>query len=75
MTVSLVNYTDTSIFTADEQEILAHAADILKSKLIISEQPALTAANLVKAFCQTSLFCRTAHLHHRCGFRLFSRSG
>ncbi|KFA99519.1 RadC family protein [Vibrio sp. ER1A] len=55
MTASLINYTDTSIFTADEQETLAHAADILKSKLIISEQPALTAPNLVKAFCQTSL--------------------
>lgn len=55
MTASLINYTDTSLFTAEEQETLAHAADILKSKLIISEQPALTAPNLVKAFCQTSL--------------------
>lgn len=55
MTASLINYTDTSLFTAEEQETLAHAADILKSKLIISEQPVLTTPNLVKAFCQTSL--------------------
>ncbi|MCG9657945.1 JAB domain-containing protein [Vibrio mediterranei] len=55
MTASLNYYSDTSLFTAKEQETLAHAADILKSKLIISEQPALTSPNLVKAFCQTSL--------------------
>ncbi|MCG9661350.1 RadC family protein [Vibrio mediterranei] len=55
MTASLSYYSDTSLFTAKEQETLAHAADILKSKLIISEQPALTSPNLVKAFCQTSL--------------------
>jgi DNA repair protein RadC len=58
MTASLINYTDTSLFTAEEQETLAHAADILKSKLIISEQPALTTPNLVKAFCQTSLVAK-----------------
>ena len=55
MTASLNYYSDTSLFTAKEQETLAHAADILKSKLLISEQPALTSPNLVKAFCQTSL--------------------
>ncbi|MCG9626191.1 DNA repair protein RadC [Vibrio mediterranei] len=55
MTALLTNYTDTSLFTAEEQETLAHAADILKSKLIISEQPALTSPCLVRAFCQTSL--------------------
>ncbi|WP_240645466.1 hypothetical protein [Vibrio mediterranei] len=55
MTVSLINYTDTSLFTVEDQERLAHVTDILESKLIISEQPALTAPNLVKAFCQTLL--------------------
>ncbi|MDK9783734.1 DNA repair protein RadC [Vibrio sp. B172a] len=54
MTASII-YTNTALFTAEEQATLAHAADILKSKLIISEQPALTSPEMVKAFCQHSL--------------------
>ncbi len=54
MTASIL-YTNNALFTAEEQATLAHAADILKSKLIISEQPALTSPEMVKAFCQYSL--------------------
>ncbi|MEZ8822430.1 MULTISPECIES: DNA repair protein RadC [Vibrio] len=54
MTAS-ITYTNNALFTAEEQATLAHAADILKSKLIISEQPALTSPTLVKTFCQHSL--------------------
>ena len=54
MTAS-INYTNNALFTADEQATLALAADILKSKLIISEQPALTSPSMVKTFCQHSL--------------------
>ena len=55
MTESTINYTDTSLFTAREQEVLSHAAEILKSKLFVSEQPALTSPEMVKLFCQNSL--------------------
>ena len=55
MTESTINYTDTSLFTAQEQEVLSHAAEILKSKLFVSEQPALTSPEMVKLFCQNSL--------------------
>jgi DNA repair protein RadC len=55
MTESTINYTDTSLFTAQEQEVLSHAAEILKSKLLVSEQPALTSPEIVKLFCQNSL--------------------
>ncbi len=54
MTAS-ITYTNNALFTAEEQATLAHAADILKSKLIISEQPALTSPDMVKTFCQHSL--------------------
>lgn len=54
MTAS-ITYTNNALFTAEEQVTLAHAADILKSKLIISEQPALTSPDMVKTFCQHSL--------------------
>ncbi|HHY0497198.1 DNA repair protein RadC [Vibrio parahaemolyticus] len=54
MTAS-ITYTNNALFTAEEQVALAHAADILKSKLIISEQPALTSPDMVKTFCQHSL--------------------
>lgn len=54
MTASII-YTNNALFTAEEQATLAHAADILKSKLIISEQPALTSPEMVKAFCQHAL--------------------
>lgn len=52
---ALITYTNNALFTAEEQATLAHAADILKSKLIISEQPALTSPDMVKTFCQHSL--------------------
>ncbi len=58
MTESTFNYTDTSLFTAQEQEVLSHAAAILKSKLFISEQPALSSPEMVKLFCQNSLATR-----------------
>ncbi|MGR5514100.1 RadC family protein [Vibrio harveyi] len=58
MTESTFNYTDTSLFTAQEQEVLSHAAAILKSKLLISEQPALSSPEMVKLFCQNSLATR-----------------
>ena len=54
MTVS-ITYTNNALFTAEEQATLAYAADILKAKLIISEQPALTSPDMVKTFCQHSL--------------------
>ncbi len=54
MTAS-ITYTNNALFTAEEQATLALAADILKSKLIISEQPALTSPDMVKTFCQHSL--------------------
>lgn len=54
MTAS-TTYTNNALFTAEEQATLAQAADILKSKLIISEQPALTSPDVVKTFCQHSL--------------------
>lgn len=52
---ALITYTNNALFTAEEQATLAHAADILKSKLVISEQPALTSPDMVKTFCQHSL--------------------
>ncbi|WP_199482159.1 RadC family protein [Vibrio owensii] len=55
MTESSINYTDTSLFTAQEQEVLSHAAEILMSKLIVSEQPVLTSPEMVKLFCRNSL--------------------
>ncbi|NIY83688.1 RadC family protein [Vibrio hepatarius] len=48
-------YADTALFTADEQTVLAAAADILHSKLFISEQPALTSPDVVKNYCRFSL--------------------
>lgn len=54
MTASITD-TNNALFTAEEQATLAQAADILKSKLIISEQPALTSPDVVKTFCQHSL--------------------
>ncbi|APP09118.1 MULTISPECIES: RadC family protein [Vibrio harveyi group] len=54
MTAS-ITYTNNALFTAEEQATLALAADILKSKLTISEQPALTSPGMVKTFCQHSL--------------------
>ncbi|TFH89427.1 RadC family protein [Vibrio ouci] len=47
-----------ALFTAQEQATLAQAADILKSKLITLEQPALTCPALVKDFCQHLLAAR-----------------
>ncbi|MGR5139809.1 RadC family protein [Vibrio jasicida] len=55
MTESTFNYSDTSLFTAQEQEVLSHAAEILKSKMFVSEQPALTSPEMVKLFCRNSL--------------------
>ncbi len=49
------SYADTALFTADEQTVLAAAADILHSKLFISEQPALTSPDVVKNYCRFSL--------------------
>lgn len=54
MTAS-ITYTNNALFTAEEQATLAYAADILKSKLFVSEQPALTSPDMVKTFCQHSL--------------------
>ncbi len=54
MTAS-ITYTNNALFTAEEHATLALAADILKSKLTISEQPALTSPGMVKTFCQHSL--------------------
>ncbi|WP_188052852.1 RadC family protein [Vibrio harveyi] len=54
MTAS-ITYTNNALFTAEEQATLALAADILKSKLTISDQPALTSPGMVKTFCQHSL--------------------
>ena len=58
MAESTFNYTDTSLFTAQEQEVLSHAAAILKSKLFVSEQPALSSPEMVKLFCQNALATR-----------------
>ncbi len=55
MTVTKIYTAETALFTVQEQHTLAQAADILKSKLIISEQPALTSPEMVKTFCQYSL--------------------
>ena len=57
MTASMTD-TNITLFTAEEQATLAQAADILKSKLIISEQPALTSPDVVKTFCQHSLVAK-----------------
>ena len=57
MTASITD-TNNALFTAEEQATLAQAADILKSKLITSEQPALTSPDMVKAFCQHSLVAK-----------------
>ena len=57
MTASITD-TNNGLFTAEEQATLAQAADILKSKLTISEQPALTSPDMVKAFCQHSLVAK-----------------
>ncbi|NOH36532.1 JAB domain-containing protein [Vibrio chagasii] len=48
-------YINNALFTAKEQETLALAADILKSKLIVNEQPVLNSPGIVKSFCQQSL--------------------
>ncbi|MDH5939811.1 hypothetical protein L8R84_27470 [Vibrio splendidus] len=53
--LALVQYSNASLFTSEEKDILDQAASILKSKLFISEQTPLTSPELVKAFCQTSL--------------------
>lgn len=57
MTASITD-TNNALFTAEEQATLAQAADILKSKLIISEQPVLTSPDVVKTFCQHSLVAK-----------------
>ncbi|MFV8456181.1 RadC family protein [Vibrio owensii] len=57
MTASITD-TNNALFTAEEQATLAQAADILKSKLITSEQPALTSPDMVKIFCQHSLVAK-----------------
>ncbi|MDH5924043.1 DNA repair protein RadC [Vibrio splendidus] len=59
---STINYTNTSLFTTQEQEVLSHAAEILKSKMFVSDQPALTSPNMVKLFCQNSLAAKEHEL-------------
>ncbi|TKG45051.1 hypothetical protein FC070_24755, partial [Vibrio tasmaniensis] len=51
----LANYSNHSLFSVEEKDILHHAASILKSKLFVSEQTPLNSPELVKSFCQTSL--------------------
>ncbi|NOH36543.1 RadC family protein [Vibrio chagasii] len=51
----LANYSNQSLFSVEEKDILNHAASILKSKLFVSEQTPLSSPELVKSFCQTSL--------------------
>ena len=51
----LANYSNHSLFSVEEKDILNHAASILKSKLFVSEQTPLSSPELVKSFCQTSL--------------------
>ncbi|CAH1598110.1 MPN domain-containing protein [Vibrio owensii] len=53
-----VTYSDSGLFTAHEQAALDEAAAILKSKLCISEQPALSSPEMVKNFCRYSLAAR-----------------
>ncbi|HHC7296390.1 TPA: DNA repair protein RadC [Vibrio campbellii] len=53
-----VAYSDSGLFTAHEQAVLDEAAAILKSKLCISEQPALSSPEMVKSFCRYSLAAR-----------------
>ncbi|MEZ8178776.1 DNA repair protein RadC [Vibrio sp. 1F292] len=51
----LANYSNHSLFSVEEKDILHHAASILKSKLFVSEQTPLNSPELVKSFCQASL--------------------
>ncbi|MFA0488326.1 JAB domain-containing protein [Vibrio splendidus] len=51
----LANYSNHSLFSVEEKDILNHAASILKSKLFVSELTPLNSPELVKSFCQTSL--------------------
>lgn len=51
----LANYSNHSLFSVEEKDILNYAASILKSKLFVSEQTPLNSPELVKSFCQTSL--------------------
>lgn len=55
MTPLTLTYQNHSLFSDSEKQALDHAAQILKSKLFINEQPALTSPELVKTYCQTSL--------------------
>ncbi|MEG3223864.1 hypothetical protein PD716_25030 [Vibrio gigantis] len=51
----LANYSNHSLFSVEEKDILNRAASIFKSKLFVSEQTSLNSPELVKLFCQTSL--------------------
>ncbi|WP_431193668.1 RadC family protein [Vibrio parahaemolyticus] len=51
-------YSDSGLFTGHEQAVLEEAATILKSKLCIGEQPALSSPEMVKNFCRYSLAAR-----------------
>lgn len=55
MTVLTLTYQSHALFSDDEKQTLDHAADILKSKLFLNEQPALNSPDLAKAYCQASL--------------------
>ena len=55
MTATITYTTHASLFTTHEQETLTQAADILKSKLCISELPSLSSPEQVKRYCQYAL--------------------
>lgn len=55
MTAIITDQIESSLFSTQELETLAKAASILKSKLYISEQPALVSPQLVKSYCQFEL--------------------
>ncbi|WP_443083321.1 hypothetical protein [Vibrio sp. VPAP30] len=66
MNAPLDQTTLTPVFSAEEQHLLQQAAAVLKSKLVLFEQPVMNAPSIAQAFCQTQL---AACHRHQCGRR------
>ncbi|MDC5853791.1 RadC family protein [Vibrio europaeus] len=55
MNAPLDQTTLTPVFSDEEQHLLQQAAAVLKSKLVLLEQPVMNAPSIAQAFCQTQL--------------------
>ncbi|MGR5558817.1 RadC family protein [Vibrio fortis] len=58
MTVLTLTGQNHALFSDDEIQTLEHAADILRAKLFLNEQPVFNSPELAKAYCQASLVTR-----------------